>query len=394
MRLLLFNLMTDESDPVLGFAPGWIRELAARCELIDVITMYRGAYQLPSNVRVASAGRERGLSKPRRLLNFYRHLLPLLSSRRYDACFAHMMPLFAGLAGPLLSARGIPTTLWYTHRERSAQLRLGLTMSRRVVSADASSFPYATDKLRVIGHGIDTDFYAPPPSSKPLPPSLWRASQDEGGGIQVPSSDRATQTPFPPGGGRAGDGGDPLVLQVARLAAIKHQATTIQAVAGAEARLALVGGLQPGYPPGYEARLRRLIDQLDLAERCQLLGDLPAVEVRDWYRRATVAVNMSPPGLFDKAALESMACGVPTVLCNPAFAPLLGEHRELLLTEGPEDIDGLRERLRRLRALPAAERAEIGGALRENVLRQHGRPQLIERLLAVLATGELPPPIP
>ena len=34
-------------------------------------------------------------------------------------------------------------------------------MSWRVVTADVSSFPYRTDKLRVIGHGIDTDFYAP-----------------------------------------------------------------------------------------------------------------------------------------------------------------------------------------------------------------------------------------
>ena len=108
MRLLLFNLMTDEADPVLGFALGWIRELAARCEYVDVITMYRGAYQLPENVRVYSAGRERGWSKPLRLAHFYRHLLRLLRARRYDACFAHMMPLFAGLAGPLLSARGIP----------------------------------------------------------------------------------------------------------------------------------------------------------------------------------------------------------------------------------------------------------------------------------------------
>ena len=367
MRLLLFNLMTDERDPVLGFACGWIRELAARCEVVDVVTMYRGVYQLPSKVRVFSAGRERGLSKPRRLLNFYRHLLPLLASRRYDACFAHMMPLFAGLAGPMLSARGIPMTLWYTHRGRSAQLRLGAALSRRVVSADASSFPYATDKLRVIGHGIDTEFYSPAPS--PIP-----RSQDEAGGSQAPSTDAE----------------HPLVLQVARLAAIKHQATTIQAVAGTGARLALIGGLQPGYPPRYERHLRRLVDQLDLGQRCQLLGDSPAAEVRDWYRRATAAVNMSPRGLFDKAALESMACAVPTIVCNPAFAPLLGEHRDLLLTDGPADIDGLRRRLAHLCALPAAERAEIGGTLRQNVVRQHSRPRMIERLLAVLETGELP----
>ncbi len=394
MRLLLFNLMTDEADPVLGFACGWIRELAARCEFVDVITMYRGTYQLPENVRVYSAGRERGLEKPLRLARFYRHLLRLLRERRYDACFAHMMPLFAGLAGPLLSARGIPTALWYTHRARSAQLRWGLAMSRTVVSAHETSFPYSTDKLRVIGHGIDCDYYSPPPPN-PLSPSLWRASHEEGGGIQASISGGDIQTPFPPGGGRAGDGAAPLVVQVARLAAVKHQATTIGAVAGIEARLALIGGAQAGSPQGYEEGLREQIRRLGVEERCQLLGDMPAAEVVEWYRRATVAVNMSPAGLFDKAALESMACGVPTVVCNPAFAPLLGEHAPLLLTGGPEDVGGLSERLTRLFALSAVERAEIGAALRENVRREHSLPAMTERLLAVLRTGELPqPPIP
>jgi len=112
--------------------------------------------------------------------------------------------------------------------------------------------------------------------------------------------------------------------------------------------------------------------ELGLDERCHFAGDLSAVDVRDWYRRATVAVNMSPAGLFDKAALESMACGVPTVVCNRAFAPLLGDYGDLLLTAGPDDVDGLRERLERLFARSEGERAEIGRRLREGPCRQDG----------------------
>lgn len=368
--------MTDERDPVLGFACHWIRRLAAQCESVDVLTMYRGEYDLPGNVRVYSAGRERGLSKAARVANFYRHLLRLLAARPYDACFAHMMPLFAGLAGPLLTARGIRTVLWYTHRQRSAQLRLGLAMSWRVVSADATSFPYRTGKLRVIGHGIDTEFYAPPAPG----------FQDEGGTSPLVLKQRS---PFPPGGVRAGDGGAPLVVQVGRLAAIKHQATTIQAVAETEARLALIGGVQAGASRVYERGLVVMARALGLAERCQFTGDAPAAEARAWYRRAAVAVNMSPVGLFDKAALESMACGVPTIVCNPAFAPLLGEYAESLLTAGADDVAGLSDRLGRVLALGDEERAEIGRRLRENVLREHSLDRLTGRLLAVLRTGEV-----
>ncbi len=353
MHLLLFNLATDEADPLLGFACGWIARLAEHCETIDVLTMKRGVYALPGNVRVFSAGRERGLSKPLRLVHFYRHLLVLLATRRYEACFAHMMPLFAGLGGPLLRARGIPMTLWYTHRQRSRQLRLGQAMSRRIVSAHESSYPYRTDKLRALGHGIDTDFYSPAADA----------------GAQAES---------------------PLVLQVARLAAIKHQATVIEAIAGTNANLALVGGVQLGAPGSYETGLRDLIAARGLTAQCQLAGDQRRPQVLGWYRRATIAVNMSPLGLFDKAALESMACGLPTIVANPAFAPLLGAHSDLLLVESPMDIRGLRERILRLSQLSPAERAAIGAVLRVNVLREHSLPRLVERLLSVLQRGELP----
>ena len=99
---------------------------------------------------------------------------------------------------------------------------------------------------------------------------------------------------------------------------------------------------------------------------------------------------MSSPGLFDKAALESMSCAVPTLVCNRAFAPLLGGYRDLLLTAGPEDVRGLNARLQRLLALSAAERAEIGETLRQNVIREHSLPRMMDKLCAVLETGELP----
>ena len=352
MRLLLFNLATDAADPVLGFGSVWIRELAGHCESIDVITMYRGAVDLPDNVRVFSAGRERGWRRARRLAQFYRHLTRLLWARRYDVCFAHMMPLFAALAGPPLKARGVPLVLWYAHRQETRQLRLGAAMSWRAVTSVATSFPVPTDKLRVVGQGIDTDFYAPAPRVE--------SAQDE----------------------------RPLVIQVARLAAIKHQATTIRAMAGSEAQLVFVGGVQPGYPDDYQRELEGLCAQL--GQRCRFTGDLPAAGVRDWNRRATIAVNTSPVGLFDKSALESMACALPTVVCNPAFAPVLGEHRDLLMIDGPEDSTGLRERLGHLLSLPEGERRRIGRALRAGVMREHSLNALIGRLLSVFESGELP----
>lgn len=372
MRLLLFNLATDETDPVLGFGCVWIRELARHCEAIDVLTMYRGVFDLPGNTRVFSAGREQGWSKARRLAVFYRQLTRLLAARRYDVCFAHMMPLFAALAGPLLKARGIPLVLWYAHRQETRQLQLGHALAWRAVTSVATSFPIPTKKLRVVGQGIDTDFFSPRSFSASAPPSI--CGRGKGAGAQAEA--------IPEG---------PLVLQVARLAAIKRQAMTMRAVAGTDASLVFVGGVQPGYPDRYLRELTALRGQLGLAQRCQFTGDLPPRQVRDWNRRATVAVNTSPVGLFDKSALESMACALPTVVCNPAYAPVLGEFREQLLIDGPEDAAGLRARLRHLLALSSSERERIGLTLRAGVMREHSLKTLIRRLLAVFETGELPP---
>jgi len=347
----MFNLMTDTSDPVLGFTTAWIRELAIHCETIDVITMYEGEIDVPDNVRVFSAGRERGLSKPLRVLNFYKHLIRLLATRQYDVCFAHMMPLFAGLAGPLLTARGIRTVLWYTHRQKSRQLKLGLNMSWRVVSAVETSFPYETEKLRVIGHGINTDFYTPSASQQKAHP--------------------------------------PTVIQIARLASIKHQETTIKAVAKTQAHLVLVGDVQAGYPSEYRQELEELAHGLGMANCIRFTGDLNPSKVRDQLQQSTIAVNMSPVGLFDKSALESMACGVPTIVCNPEFSHLMGAYQDLLIVDNPEDVDGLQASIKHILSLSDAERAKIGQTLRDNVVKQYGLPDLVQRLVDVLRTGEV-----
>ena len=111
MRLLIFNLVTDMDDPVLGFTTTWINALAARCEAVDVITMKMGRLAVASNVRVYSVGKERDYSEPRRAVEFYRILFGLLRQHHYDACFAHMMQLFAVMAAPLLKLHRVPITL-------------------------------------------------------------------------------------------------------------------------------------------------------------------------------------------------------------------------------------------------------------------------------------------
>jgi glycosyltransferase involved in cell wall biosynthesis len=354
-RLLLFNLATDADDPILGFAHLWVARLAARFDAIEVITMRAGRVDLPANVRVASVGKERGHSEAARALTFYRLLADRLARGRFAACFAHMMPLFAVMGAPLLLPARIPITLWYTHRQDHRMLRLAARVSRRVVTAAPDSFPFATPKLRAIGHGVDTDFFAP----------ARAAVHDD----------------------------PPLIVQVARLMPIKHQATLIRALAGMAqpAQVLFIGGVPPEQDARYQDRLIALAGDLGVRDRVTFAGDQPREAVRAAYQRASAAVNLSPVGLFDKAALESMACAVPTLTANPAFDPLAGADADALRLPAPDDDRALAATLDALLALPDERRAALGARQREGVCAAHGLDGLIDRLTAVLLNGETTP---
>jgi glycosyltransferase involved in cell wall biosynthesis len=353
MNLLLFNLATDADDPILGFTTHWLNRLAAHYDQVDVITMRAGRVKVAENVCVYSVGKEKGYSEARRALEFYRILTRLLRQRRYETCFAHMMPLFAFMGAPLLKLRRIPITLWYTHRSPHPTVRLGMMVSRRVVTAAPDSFPFHSPKLRVVGHGIDTEFFSP----------------------DTVRELRADQSCY--------------IVHVARLMPIKHQTTLIHALANvSEARAVFVGDVPPEQDSVYKGELEQLVRDLHVEARVSFAGSHTPEAVREWYRRAAVAVNLSPVGLFDKAALESMAVGTPTIVSNPAFDTLLGDDAQFLRIPAPDDYTALAVRLNTLLALPDTERAAIGERLRERVTMEHSLDALIPRLVSILNTGE------
>lgn len=339
--LLLFNLAADADDPLLNFALGWVNRLASRFRHIDVVTMRQGRLTLPSNVTVWSVGKEKGYSEFRRMLEFYRILFKLRRQRRYVACFAHMMPLFTLMGAPVLP--GIPITLWYAHRQPGRVLQWATKVSKHVVTSVATAFPLKTPKLIVIGQGIDTDFFAP---------------------------DGTMPDPVP------------YIVHVARLMPIKEQASLIRALTDLpEAHAVFIGEVPPEADTAYKDELMALANQFGVADRVTFTGALSPEQIRAWHRRATAAVNLSPVGLFDKAALESMSVGLPTLVTNEAFDPLLGADKPRLYVP---DLKELANQLRVVLSLPQAERAALGGRQREGVIRHHSLNQLIDRLTAIL----------
>jgi glycosyltransferase involved in cell wall biosynthesis len=349
VRLLLFNLATDEDDPVLGFTSAWIRALATQCETVDVITMRAGRLDLPAHVRVRSVGKERGYSIPRRVAEFYRLLFRALRDGRVDGCFSHMMPAFSVLAGPVLRARAIPLVTWYAHPSLTRTLRLAHRWSDRMVASLPTAYPYRTDKLAVIGQGIDTDLFSP----------------------------------------GSHEGAPPLVLCVGRLSPVKDHPTLIEAAArlhasGERFRLAIVGGPATPADELYARELRARADARGLGALVDWVGPVAPGETVGWYRHCVAHVNLTRTGSGDKSALEAMSCGRPSLAANEGFRQTLGPHADrLLFPRG--DADALAARLRAVLHLAPADRARIGQDLRARVVELHALDRLARRLLEVLA---------
>ena len=349
-RLLVFNLATDVDHPVLGFTSDWLRGLAPLAGAIDVVTMWSGRFDLPANVQVHSVGKERGRSEARRAVEFYRILGSLLRRHRYDACFAHMMPLFAVMGAPLLRAHRVPTTLWYAHGATPPLLRLAERLVDRVVTSSSETMKVPSRKLVVIGQAIDLDAFRP-------------LSADPVG------------RPF-------------TIITVGRIAPIKRLDVMIDALAALAptlpppgARLRLVGPVDEtdrDYAAGLEARAR----SLGVGALVEFTGPVARGDIAAEYAAADVAVNLCPSGAFDKAALEAMACGVPLVTSNPDLIAEIAAGDERLAIPAAEAAP-LAAALRYVHDLPAKQRRDLGARLRAKV-QDHALSTFPDRLLAAM----------
>ena len=77
---------------------------------------------------------------------------------------AHMCPIYAVLAAPLVRPLGVPLVLWFTHWRASRLLQAAERVSTAVVSVDVRSFPIESRKVHAIGHGIDVGEFSCAPS--------------------------------------------------------------------------------------------------------------------------------------------------------------------------------------------------------------------------------------
>ena len=230
------------------------------------------------------------------------------------------------------------------------------------------------EHVREVPPGVDLDMFAPAPRDTALAALIDESRNDpvDGDERQPDSGNAERFAQF-----FAVDA--PTILYFGKLIENKGVQVLFEAMEGLDARAVIVGfgdyreTLEAEAPPGtlFTGAL----------EHRHLTHLLPLVDV--------AVVPSIFPEAFGMVAAEAAAAGVPPVVADHSglaevaagIAQEYPDDRAALVAFPNGDADALRERLRVLLGLPAAERRSLGLAARAAVERHWGWPRVAERLL-------------
>ena len=170
MKLLILTQKVDINDDVLGFMHGWIIEFAKHCEKITVIALGVGKYDLPENVKVFSLGKEKGESKIKYLVNFYKYIWQ--ERKNYDAVFVHMNKEYVLLGGILWKLWRKKVCLWYNHAKGNISSDIGGYLSDIIFYTSPFSYFSKNKKAKIMPVGINTDIFFRDESVKKISNSI------------------------------------------------------------------------------------------------------------------------------------------------------------------------------------------------------------------------------
>ncbi len=316
-RLIFVTQKADPVDPVLGATVPKIRALAARVDELIVFAASSVPGSLPENCRVLHFGAG---TKALRGVRYETSLVRSLRPRPF-ALVAHMCPIYAVLAAPVLRPLRIPIVLWYVHHEIKPTLRVATKVATRIASVDRSSFPIDTPKLAAIGHGIDVQALTCVPSRRNGPLRL---------------------------------------LALGRYSRVKRLEVVLDAMARARAQVTLEAYGPEGHA-GYREELAAKASELGVEAR--FAGPVTFADVPGLYAQHDVLVSNTRGGA-DKVVLEAAASCRPALASSPSLSTVVDD----LAYDG---ADELAARLDRLAGLSTDELSRLGRSLRERVERSH-----------------------
>lgn len=292
----------------------------------------------------------------------FRRLLDLLASQKFDVIHTHLAyaNILGSIAGRLTNTPVVATlhTSGSAHDQESARARALERfclrhLTGRIVAVGyqvAESFRDSFDprKVRIIQNGI--------PEPDPISAQARQSARAE----------------------LAGSSQGPIVISVARLAAVKGHADLVDAFAllhttVPDATLAMVGGGRLFEP------IRDRVESRGLRDSVRMLGHRDHVAAL--LAASDVFASASHREGLPLAVLEGMMAGLPVVATNVGDLPRLVTEETGRLVP-PHRPDLLAEALREVLVAPQARQA-MGQAARERTVREYSIELCVDRHIAL-----------
>jgi glycosyltransferase involved in cell wall biosynthesis len=311
MRLLIVTQKVDKNDDVLGFFHDWILELAQKFSLVTVICLQAGDRSLPSNVKVLSLGKEklgtalgwrRYINRLIYLLRFY--YICWTERNNYDAVFVHMNHNYVIYGYYLWRLLSKKIGLWYAHGAVPFNLRIAEKLADIIFTSTPSGFRLKSDKLKIIGQGIDLKKFS------------------------VKTKTDGQSQSF-------------TIVTVGRISAAKNIKLMIEVAERLKKRnfsfvMKLAGAPITEADKSYFDLLLAEVSEKSLGDQIKFVGSVPYQAVAEFYQSADLFINLSDTGSLDKAILEAMASGLPVLTSNESASRILP--KEFITTKEPQEV--------------------------------------------------------
>ncbi len=347
MKILIITQKVDKNDAILGFFHNWVTEFAKHCEQVTVICLYKGEHSLPDNVKILSLGKEERQSRLQYLIHFYWYIIH--ERKNYDSVFVHMNQIYVVLGGLLWRLWHKKISMWYTHRAVSMDLRIATILAHDIFTASKEGFNVPTKKLHIIGHGIDTELFNIPSR-------------------RISQSDKLR------------------LVSVGRITRIKNIDTLIMACSilkdrGMDFVCEIVGPQVTPDDSVYMKELKELVSEKRLESDVIFIDAVSHENIREYYWKNDIHVNLTPTGGVDKAVLEGIVAGSVPLASNTAFKEVFGEYNDLLSFKlrDPQDL------AQKIIELRKKDRKILTDNLTAVVKKNFGIESFINKILAVSA---------
>lgn len=290
-NFLIVTQVVDREDSNLGFFCEWLEEFARQTDNLYVIANRVGKYDLPKNVMVVSLGKESGIGRFVRLLNFWKYLFKFLP--KSQGMLVHMCPEYVIYGGFLARLFGKKIGLWYLHKSLNWKLKLSSLLVNNIFTAHKDGLPIKSDKVVVTGHGINLDVFN------------FNKKEESTGSLRLLTVGRITESKN--------------LLFLVKFAIILQQKL------GKPVKFVVVGEPYLEEDIGYLKKIKEYIQEQKAEGTMEFVGKVEHKYLGEYYKKADIFLNASRTGGVDKAVLEAAASGVAVLTSNSAFKNLLPE---------------------------------------------------------------------